>query len=345
MASIRRLNFWLGQVFDDTDGANLWAGIENLAGRTARALFSRPVMLKSPYLDNLALNFINVGPWYGFDAAGNPLFQESASLTIPFDEATHGSLLGPVEVLDVGKSRMIFVLARYTLVNSVDVIDANGLPKYEQMHHALAYRVIMSDVDLNPQAPPDLSDEIENGSIPIFSVLRSNIAGVQTNVEVKGDYRFAMYRSLHEQQRAFDLLKHPGTFLTYDMTDKWLVQEAFLANASNLLIEEKTPGNFVVRLYDNDTSEWFGRISHDRMLTCDMREPATHYLETGTIGGGLSYVRLGVDTTRGRYFPTLALDAAAVESVDNIILATVNGGVAPPVIAAFSDRTPDWFSF
>lgn len=340
--TIRRMAGWFGQVIGTEDWDNAFDGVENTIERLVLAgIGARPTITSPPAITNIGTDTLNVGPWRGVGFEGDfpyPVFQTGSAVGVNFGTATHGSVLGDVDVTTDGEFRMVILLARYATIDNEEVVDDNSATDYRLLEHAVSYRVIMGTQQASQSAallPPDLEDEIANGSIPLLGILRTRSGGVQGNT-IKALAYAHKGRSAADEARLKAYLTE-GTLVRFP--DDPNVDEPEHALTANELSFVANPTDYEPRLIAGN--RWAAMVDGE-LITSDMVTPGFDYLEGDTQlpTSGTRYVVL--DWERQPYGvlrPRILLYSDTASIFRGVILATaVTAGGAPTV--TFWERPP-----
>lgn len=276
--TIKRLNFWLGRVIGTAQGERIWDGVEGSQERLLEALYGAQAQLLDPPELELSGVDLEVSEWSGW-SLNNPTYQEGAPVSVPVDEATHGFPTGPTSVTaSSGLFRHVMVLARYVEVGFGSATDADGQPVFQETHHGVQYRVIMSE-EFDPLTsdgvPPSLFQELVDGSIPL-ALIREDDSGGRTLWSHLG--ACSLVDNLDEVLRLQRLLRKPGTFLAK-------LEDDVTFEALPLELEEDG-GSWYAKVVAT-TYAWAGWWA-DRILNSDV----VKLIDRAQLATGTSLVRL-----------------------------------------------------
>lgn len=340
--TIRRMAGYYGQVVGTDDWDNAFGGVENTIERAALAtLGTSPGITSPPAISNLGTDTLNIGPWSGYGYENGmpyPVFQTGSAVGVNFGDATHGSLLGDVNVTADGEYRMVVLLARYATVDDQAVVDDNSVADFVLLRHAISYRVIMGNQSATQDAtllPPDLESEIAAGSIPLLGILRTRTGGVQGNT-VKALAYSHKGRSIADEMRLKSMLTE-GSLVRFP-DDPYVDAPEYKLTASEMVFVAN-PTQYEARMIPGN--RWAALVDGE-LITSDMITPGETFLQGDTQlpASGTRYVVL--DWERQPYGvlrPRILLYPTIHEVQNGVILAVaVTSGGAPTV--TFAERPP-----
>lgn len=336
MATQRRENFWKGKVWDAGDGAALWESVETRGDRLVADLFDLPSLYRPPTLPSFGTNALSINPWQGW-SLNNPAFEEGAATSVTFSTATHGSLTGSVDITVASNYRMIFILGRYAAIESIDIVDADGIPGKDEVHHGIEYRVIMGNEYATPGdvagLPPDLYSEIAAGSIPLVAIRRYFDGVSQSNTLTVTTHNRTFWRSRDEHTRMEALLTDRTLALYSPTVGNRTLTHVFTAAelpSVNLL------GTYYMTL--DASYDWVCKVDGD-LITNDMLG-GIDLVSDALPASGTRYIYLTLNKLAdGVVYPSL-VTATSIDATNGILLCTaVTAGGAPTV--TYHDHPPN----
>ena len=278
--SIKRLNMFFGLLIGVDEASRMSAASENFAEYILELLGDEPVMLSPPSISNLSGTDVDFGAFFGI-SNGMPLFQNTPQ-TVSFNVANAGSVLGNTSVL-AGRARWVAVMARSAEVGQIDAVDLNEFPVKKEYHHAVEYRVIMSNdfpVGAPTGEPADYQLEIDGGSAPILVIFR----------EAATETLYPVYR----QRKLIDSLAR------HLRISGELTEGSFLSNAADVeaivpnfvIVDEGGPGPYQIQLDGAD--DWVAQVAGQLLDSKVLEGEGNDLKSENDVPVGTSLLRLQV---------------------------------------------------
>ena len=296
--TLRRLQFWFGEVIGDSEGEQIWESSEAMDNQLAQHLFTNLNAMVTPPVISLSAtpDAVDVAPFSGWSNAW-PLFQISTQ-AVSYALANAGAIIGATTPTP-GFSRTVVILARYSTVGAVPIIDRNDVPGFQELHHAVEYRV-MQTTDTLPVGlaiPSGYNAEVDGGSVPVAVVLRTASGDTLYPISHSSVIRPGLMLPQWLQARA-----------SMYLNDGLMIQD-ILSNSDNTspptLTSVVTGGGYAVKLSGDPASalRWVTSLG-GLLMTWNCLDDAVEQYElvTGDLMVGTNTIRL-----RWQGFPTRPL--------------------------------------